>query len=68
MSKQCEQCVVTRSKTEMLGGANVRRCWECPEGFVPRNFVALQPAATPADATDRLIQRYSRVRSCVSAR
>lgn len=68
MSKQCEQCVVTRSKTEMLGGANIRRCWECPEGFVPRNFVSLQPGTTPADATDRLIQRYSRVRSCVSAR
>lgn len=66
MTKQCEQCVVTRSKTEMLAGAEMRRCWECPQGFVPRSFVALQPA-TPADATNRLIQRHSRVRSCVSA-
>ena len=68
MSKQCEQCVVTRAKTEMLAGEKMRRCWECPQGFVPRNFVSLQPALTPADATDGLIQRHTRVRSCVSAR
>jgi hypothetical protein len=60
MSKQCQDCTIPGQPRPVTADVGLRYCFDCPEGYVPRRFEALQVR----NASDRLLIRYQSVRSC----